>query len=239
MPFYVGKGCGRRHRVHLCDAKAGRNLCKWAVRVVKKLLDSGEAPRIEKLISAIDNDLACLIEEEYIDKYGRKDLGTGILVNCTSGGDQGAPDMNPEALARRVAGIVRWTKSERTVDEATRHRMSEGQKAYYRANPMSEERKEQIRKQTKGKGNPFYGKTHTQEAADKIRAANTGKVISEQMRRKQSESMQGKHKGKDNPYFGRRHSEEAKAKMRAAQQKRLQMLRDSGVPHWNTGRKII
>jgi hypothetical protein len=105
-PFYVGKGCGRRLKVHLCDAKAGRNKDKWAVRVVAKLLRKGEQPLIKKIATGLDNELACFAEEEFIAKYGRKDLKTGILVNCTSGGD-GGTDLRPEAKQKQINGLLR------------------------------------------------------------------------------------------------------------------------------------
>lgn len=106
VPFYVGKGCGRRDKVHLYDAKAGRNQSKWAVRVIGKLLASGEQPVITRIIENIDNELACFIEEEYIDKYGRRDIGTGLLVNCTAGGDEGAKELAPATKASRDLKLI-------------------------------------------------------------------------------------------------------------------------------------
>lgn len=99
-PFYVGKGCGRRHRVHLCHAKASRNLDKWNIRVIRKLLDEGKEPIIKKIIENVDNEFACFLEEELISKYGRRDLGTGTLVNLTRGGD-GVNELSPKLLTER------------------------------------------------------------------------------------------------------------------------------------------
>lgn len=237
VPFYVGKGCGRRDRVHLCDAKAGRNQDKWAVRVIGKLLTSGERPTITRLIENIDNELACFIEEEYIDKYGRKDLGTGILVNCTSGGDVGAPALSPESAARKVAGIINWTRNERVVDAEYAKKMSEGMKEHHRLHPVSDERRQRLSATMRGEGNPFYGKTHSPDAIAKIIAANKGKTISEEAKAKQSKSMAGKHRGSDNPYYGKKHSVEAQDKMSKAQHRILEQLKAENKPHWNVGRK--
>ena len=237
VPFYVGKGSGGRDRVHLCDAKASRNQDKWAVRVIGKLLASGEQPTIVRLIENIDNELACFIEEEYIDKYGRRDLGTGILVNCTSGGDKGAPALNPEAQAKKVKKFVDWSRNERVVDAEYSKRISEGLKAYYKEHPISEEHKQYLSKALAGENNPFYGKTHTPEAVAKIIAANKGKSISEEAKAKQRVSMAGKHQGADNPFHGKQHSAETMDRMAVTRRHTLDRRKAEGKPHWNTGRR--
>ena len=87
--FYVGKGTGNRDKRHLRDAKALDKAVSWCQKVIKNLLKKGEEPVIGRIIDKIDNELACFIEQEYIAKHGRKDIGTGVLVNCTEGGDGG------------------------------------------------------------------------------------------------------------------------------------------------------
>lgn len=69
-PYYIGKGKGRRawskqHRVHLPT----------------------DPSRIVLLAEGLTDDCAKAMEKELIAKYGRKDLGTGILQNQTDGGD--------------------------------------------------------------------------------------------------------------------------------------------------------
>jgi len=78
-PYYVGKGKGRRmynkhHRVSLPTDK------KFIV-VVKDNLTEEEAFQHEM---------------EMIQKYGRKDLGTGILLNMTDGGEGNSGREIPE-----------------------------------------------------------------------------------------------------------------------------------------------
>ena len=105
QPFYVGKGCGRRMRVHICDAKAGRNSDKWCVRVISKLLREGEKPIISVVQRNLTNDEAVSLEIELISKYGRRDLGTGVLVNCTDGGD-GANNVTPEIRTKQTEVLL-------------------------------------------------------------------------------------------------------------------------------------
>ena len=105
VPFYVGKGRGRRLKVHLYDAKAGRNTGKWAVKVIAKLLRNGQEPIVKKIATGLDNEFACFVEEEFISKYGRRDLNSGILVNCTKGGDGGL-DLSPSVKQKQVDALL-------------------------------------------------------------------------------------------------------------------------------------
>lgn len=87
VPFYVGKGKDRRINTHICDAKAGRKLNSFNVRVIRKLLEDGQIPIIKKIVENVDEELAFLVEQEFISKYGRRTDGTGILTNNTLGGE--------------------------------------------------------------------------------------------------------------------------------------------------------
>lgn len=140
-PFYVGKGSGRRHRVHYCNAKAGRNLDSWNIRVIRKIFESGEEPIIKKIVNHIDEELAVLVEQEFISKYGRRDIGTGILVNCTDGGD-GAVNLSPEIKAMQADILVR-------TGEKTRFKNC--QKPWNTGKPMHQNAVEALRKANVGK----------------------------------------------------------------------------------------
>ena len=141
MPFYVGKGSGRRHRVHYCHAKAGRNTHSWNIRIIRKLLENGEEPVIRKIVDRVDEELAMLVEQEFISKYGRRDIGTGILANCTAGGD-GAIDVSPEV--RNIQSAVLTRAGEKT-------RFKAGQKPWNTGKPMHPSAVEALRKANTGK----------------------------------------------------------------------------------------
>ncbi len=55
-----------------------------------------------------------------------------------------------------------------------------------------------------GEGNPFYGKYHTEETKQKIVEFNSGRVYSEETRKKMSDSLSGEN----NPMFGKHWSQQ-------------------------------
>ena len=82
-----------------------------------------------------------------------------------------------------------------------------------------EERKEKYGKL--GEKNGMFGKTHTEEARQKMsemnkgrECHNKGKKLSEETKQKLSEVRKNKYTGKDNPFYGKQHSEETKQKIR-------------------------
>jgi hypothetical protein len=88
--------------------------------------------------------------------HGRIDLGTGCLRNLTDGG---------EGCEGRI------------VTEETRAKMSKSGTGKY-SPPWTEERKARASIRFSGEGNPFYGKTHSEEATQKISKTHKGRKIS-------------------------------------------------------------
>ena len=68
-----------------------------------------------------------------------------------------------------------------------------------------------------GKGNPMYGKVHTEEAKQKNRKAHIGKRASEETKKKMSESMSGDK----NPNYDKHHSDETRKKQSKRAKERL------------------
>src|ERR1039458_5353010 len=81
-PFYVGKGSGKRSRVHFQRT----DYCEFVHRL-QKLKRNGIEPIITKIIVGANEEFALGIETMLIKRIGRKDLGTGPLLNLTNGGD--------------------------------------------------------------------------------------------------------------------------------------------------------
>lgn len=69
-PYYIGKGC--KNRIHSKNHSINLPPKERRIFIEKNLTES----------DAID------LEIQLIKKYGRKDLGTGILRNKTNGGDK-------------------------------------------------------------------------------------------------------------------------------------------------------
>jgi len=75
QPFYIGRGCNGR-----AYSDYGRS--EWWKRVVNKY-----GYEVKILHDNLSNDLANRLEMQLIKEYGRKNLGTGCLINLTDGGD--------------------------------------------------------------------------------------------------------------------------------------------------------
>lgn len=131
-PYYIGKGIGSR-----AYSK------EHTVSVPPK-------DRIKILYENLSDSEACEIEERLIEQYGRKDLGTGILRNLTSGGEGQVPG----PIVREKLSIAKLGKKPNNY----------GKK--YKAGPS-----EAKSLSKKGEKNPQYGKARTSEERSKISAS--------------------------------------------------------------------
>lgn len=104
----------------------------------------------------------------------------------------------------RTKAAISASNLGRTRSEDTRKKIGNAVKATF-----TEERRQNLSEKMKGSGNPFYGRSHSVEAADKVRAANTGKIPSEESRKKMSVSRTGKK----NHFYGKTHSNESRQKL--------------------------
>jgi hypothetical protein len=160
MPFYVGKGKDDRANTHIKGHSTGNKYVKGRIR---NLRDEGIEPTIE--ITHTTNEVAALwLERTLIAAYGRKDNGTGCLLNHTDGG---------EGLSGHIF--------------SAEHRARIGAK--HKGKTISEELRKKWSEQRKGRPSSFKGKKFTDEAKEKIRVSKIGKQISAETRTKISASM--------------------------------------------------
>jgi hypothetical protein len=141
-PYYIGKGKGNRykkgHSVNIPPINR--------IKFIKENLSESEAYDLEISL---------------IQKYGRKDIGTGILRNQTDGGD-GGDTSNSNGYKQYMASEKR-----KELDKRTSERMKS-------KNPM--------------RSQEVILKTHTPEINKKISDANKGKLKSENHKQKLRES---------------------------------------------------
>ena len=178
-PYYVGKGTGKRAYV----------------KGHRKVLPPKDKSRIVLDKQNLTEEEAFKHEIDTIAFYGRKDLGTGILLNFTAGGEG-------------TSGAI--------ISEEHRRKISE----FYKVNPRSEEARKKIREANIGKiyteehrrkisesvkrnnearrnNGDFFSSSqkvriHTEETKRKMSESHKGKVISEEARNKIREAQKGK-----------------------------------------------
>lgn len=167
-PYYIGKGTYKRYNWHLNRAKNNRRPTDLpVVDKTRHLLTEGLKPVIE-IIEYFDTiEEAHSRETELIRKIGRKDLGTGPLLNLTDGGD-GAVGRKWSNTRRKswsgdgnpAYGKVPWKEAGlnnpmlgRKHSEESRAKMSKRFKeSYTREHQLARSSRVQ------GSNNPSYGK---------------------------------------------------------------------------------
>lgn len=139
-PFYIGIGNDETYK--RSNIKANRSIY-W------KNITNKIPYRVEILLDDLTWEEACEKEIEFILLYGRKDLGTGSLVNMTNGGE-GTP-----GIKRSQEYILKLSERQK------------GEKAHMFGKKHSEET---IRKMSDSK----KGKSPSEQTREKLRLTSTG-----------------------------------------------------------------
>lgn len=147
--------------------------------------------KVEILFSNLAWEDACVKETELIVFYGRRDLGTGILVNQTNGGE-GAIGL---IVSYKTKQKISLSHKGKTLSEETKRKMSLSGKGRI----VSEETRVKIGAGHKGKvvseetkeRNRQAQKCRTQETKLKMNLAKTGIKKSEATKQKMSLSHKG------------------------------------------------
>lgn len=132
QPFYVGKGSGRRDRMHLWEAmnwdgtaSPGKNAHK--LNTILKILNQGKEPIITRVFESTDEELVKQEEIRLIKMFGRRFEG-GPLTNIRDGGD------GSEGLRGERNGMFGKTHSEETKQKIRELRAQEKLKPNYQEN---------------------------------------------------------------------------------------------------------
>jgi hypothetical protein len=174
-PYYIGKGTGKRvYDNYKRTVKCPKD--KKRVLFLKKNLTEQEAFKHEIYMIAV---------------FGRKDLGTGILLNKSDGGEGRSGYIPTEEL--------KINQSKRMSGENNPMYGKRGVECPWYGRKHSVETKDKISKSLTGENHNFYGKTHTKKTKQKMSEIK---------------------KGENNPFYGRKHTEETKQKMKEAAKRR-------------------
>lgn len=188
-PYYIGKGTGRRaynkqHNMHLPVDRSNR------IQIIERDMLEGEALALERAL---------------IIKYGRIDIGTGILRNLTDGGE-GPSGMvrSPETRAKISRGNMGKPKSPSHCAN-----ISKGNKG----KPKSPEHAAKCRLAA-------IGRKLSEEHKRKMSAALLGKEVSSETRAKISHALSGSK----NPRFGKPASGPSKANLDKGRVDRIRVV---------------
>lgn len=185
QPFYIGIGSDRNYSRSYTKKRRNqfwRNVAEKTEFVVEIILDD------------LSWEEACLKEIEFILLYGRRDIGTGILVNMTNGGDG-------------ALGRIPYKRTKHHLEKIKQINLGK---------PMMEETKIRLRSAN-------IGKTASNETREKMSRSQKGKIISKETLEKMSNSQRGRKLDKEHiekirlSKIGKKHSNETKIKMSNSQ----------------------
>ena len=182
--FYVGQGILKRAYEGIWN----RRNDNWI-----KVVEEARGFEVDILIDNLTREESLHIEADYIKKYGTVKHGTGILVNERLSGTRGV-ESGYRHTEEKKKEISEKTKTAMKDPEVFSRHMESHLKYW-----STEESRLKASKAMKGLGSgekhAMYGKKHSQESKEKMRAAKLGKKKSTE----QIEKMKGRipwNKGK-------------------------------------------
>lgn len=178
LPFYVGKGQGRRCDFHVDEAKYYTKRKSLKLNKIRKLLSLGLQPIVIKVEEGVSDEQATEFECLLIAEI--RDLGIP-LTNMTDGGDGAKGYRHTEAHKLRMSEL----QAGRVISDEHRQKMRKPKSSEGRANIIkarlatayrpSEETKLKTSQALLGRPSPMKGRKQTEEARAKMSAAGKGR----------------------------------------------------------------
>ena len=160
LPFYIGKGSGYR-----ITRRNDRSI--WWKRIVNKY-----GFEVKLLYENLSYSEANILEKKLIKKFGRRDIGTGILINHTDGGEGIA---NP---SEEVRNKISESNRKRVVSEETKRKISQSSKGHKLSEHTKSKMKGRVPWNKGMKG--ISGTPHTEETKQKISATKRKVTVEKQ-----------------------------------------------------------
>jgi hypothetical protein len=167
-PFYIGIS-GNNDNYRRAYSILDRNMY-WKRIVAKTKYD------VEIMLDDLTWEDVCEKEKEFILLYGRRDLGKGVLVNLTDGGEGLLNHKISEETSIKMGKAQLGNKKyllRITPQEEVNKKISIANKGRIR----SEEYKERVKNHFKIHGHPSLGKKASNETKEKIAASRRRSVL--------------------------------------------------------------
>jgi predicted XRE-type DNA-binding protein len=180
-PFYVGKGKSGRY-------KEISNRNDDFIDIINEIKKLGLKPIIIKLYENLHEKQSFEFETKLINEIGRLDLGTGFLINKTSGGQGNSGLIFSDEHRRKISESNKgknWfgkhlseeikskmseSRKGRKFSEETRKKISESNKDKH----PSEETRKKLSESHIGENNYWFGKNHSEESRKKMSEKTKG-----------------------------------------------------------------
>ena len=171
-PFYIGIGDDNYKRPY---KKSGKT--KYWKHIAKNGYE------VEIIMDGLTWEQACEKEKEFIILYGRKDLGNGILVNMTDGGDGVKGKVVTDETKLKISNSVKEWHKTYTPSDKFKEMCSMRMSILNKDKDFLDKRAESVRNSQKlkdyyasRKGVPS-GYKHTEETKKKMSQAKIGKKM--------------------------------------------------------------